>query len=437
MVPTPGAAAAEPSPLCGLCNENCLTNWKKKKKNKVFIFYSRCFSLFSDIPAGSGASLVTPGVGGRSPGSAAPRHPHPTANICCLIEKNNSLGPKGRPAPARDLSSQGEALAPSCSAKGTANISGHGESALERASLVLKGQRPPHPLPYNPLPKARAPPRLSQHGGDAATTPSQSELGDNGRSFHLNSRRREIPAGNSSATTKEGTSSPRPASTAPAERETTNSGETRDTRKRLRLRGALNKSACSQGRGEPGSPLNNPNREEPDEGSGTARGAPAPAALTPVILSQRDKTQWLERCCDCGKGWKFWGGTGTSFVFLFSPREGNSVTSTGIFLLLLFLLLGETTVTLVLVSVFSSSTQICFVSIFFCVFALSLPSSRFPSCKALEPSLRVPVSQSLPFPQHFSPIPFPTSAANTVWRLRGHFSLLAKKPKTKPKSTGA
>jgi len=69
---------------------------------------------------------------------------------------------------------------------------------------------------------------------------------------------------------------------------------------------------------------------------------------------------------------------------------------------------------LTLLSVFSSSTQIVFISIFFFyyyyLFALSLPVSRFPSCKALGPtlaSLGVPVPPSPPFPWHFAPVPFP------------------------------
>lgn len=53
-------------------------------------------------------------------------------------------------------------------------------------------------------------------------------------------------------------------------------------------------------------------------------------------------------------------------------------------------------------------TNSFYISIFFLyLFAFSLPLSRFPRCKALGPSLRVPVSQSLLFPWHFSPIPFP------------------------------
>lgn len=97
------------------------------------------------------------------------------------------------------------------------------------------------------------------------------------------------------------------------------------------------------------------------------------------------------------------------YIFIF-PREGNSVgpftvTSNGIFYY--FSCFGEADSTMNLLSMFSS-TQIVFISLFFLyLFALSLPLSRFPSCKALGPSLRVPVSQSHLFPWHFSPIPFP------------------------------
>lgn len=95
-------------------------------------------------------------------------------------------------------------------------------------------------------------------------------------------------------------------------------------------------------------------------------------------------------------------------IFIF-PREGNSVrpftvTSNGIFYSYFG---GGIDSTMNLLCVFSSSTQIVFISIFLYLFALSLPLSRFPSCKALGPSLRVPLSQSHLFPWHFSPIPFP------------------------------
>lgn len=73
-----------------------------------------------------------------------------------------------------------------------------------------------------------------------------------------------------------------------------------------------------------------------------------------------------------------------------------------------FSFFGEADSTMNLLSTFSSSTQNCFyISIFLYLFALSLPLSRALSCKTLGPSLRVPVSQSLLFPWHFSPIPFP------------------------------
>lgn len=43
-----GLLAAQSLPVCVLCNGSCPMNWKK---NKVFIFYSQCFSLFSDSPS--------------------------------------------------------------------------------------------------------------------------------------------------------------------------------------------------------------------------------------------------------------------------------------------------------------------------------------------------------------------------------------------------
>lgn len=67
---------------------------------------------------------------------------------------------------------------------------------------------------------------------------------------------------------------------------------------------------------------------------------------------------------------------------------------------------GEANSTINLLSMFSSSTHVVFIALFFCICLLS-PLSRFPSCKALRPSLRVSGSQSLLFPWHFSPIPFP------------------------------
>lgn len=102
------------------------------------------------------------------------------------------------------------------------------------------------------------------------------------------------------------------------------------------------------------------------------------------------------------------GETGTSFVFFF-PREGNSVgpftvTSNGIFYY--YSCFGEADSTMNLLSMFS--TQIVFISLFFCICLLSpFPFPDFPAAKPWGPSLRVPVSQFHLFPWHFSPIPFP------------------------------
>lgn len=97
-------------------------------------------------------------------------------------------------------------------------------------------------------------------------------------------------------------------------------------------------------------------------------------------------------------------------IFIF-PREGNSVrpftvTSNGIFKLF-FLLWGGQQYNEFTVHVLLFHTNCFYISIFWYLFALSLPLSRFPSCRALGPSLRVRVSQSHLFPWHFSPIPFP------------------------------
>lgn len=59
-----------------------------------------------------------------------------------------------------------------------------------------------------------------------------------------------------------------------------------------------------------------------------------------------------------------------------------------------------------LLSMFSS--QIVFISLFFCICLLSpFPFPDFPAARPWGPSLRVPVSQFHLFPWHFSPIPFP------------------------------
>lgn len=127
-------------------------------------------------------------------------------------------------------------------------------------------------------------------------------------------------------------------------------------------------------------------------------------------LYLRDNNQWLECGCGCEKGDGF-GVEQVPHLYFYFPQGGNSVgpftvTSNGIFYY--YSCFGETDGTMNLLCVFSSSTQIVFISLFFLyLFALSLPLSRFPSCKALGPSLRVSVSQSHLFPWHFSPIPFP------------------------------
>lgn len=122
-------------------------------------------------------------------------------------------------------------------------------------------------------------------------------------------------------------------------------------------------------------------------------------------------------------------------IFIF-PREGNAVrlftvTSNGIFYY--FSCFGEANSTINLLSMFSSSTKIVSISLVFCICSLS-PSSRFPSCKALRPSLRVSVSQSLLFPWHFSPIPFPAWQGSVLQMpledSRDDFSLLYKAKKS-------
>lgn len=127
-------------------------------------------------------------------------------------------------------------------------------------------------------------------------------------------------------------------------------------------------------------------------------------------LYLRDNNQWLECGCGCEKGDGF-GVEQVPHLYFYFPQGREFCRTLHCHLkwnfLLLFLLWGDRQYNEFTVRVLLLHTNCFYISIFLYLFALSLPLSRFPSCKALGPSLRVPVSQSHLFPWHFSPIPFP------------------------------
>lgn len=101
-------------------------------------------------------------------------------------------------------------------------------------------------------------------------------------------------------------------------------------------------------------------------------------------LYLRDNNQWLECGCGCEKGDGF-GVEQVPHLYFYFPQGGNSVgpftvTSNGIFYY--YSCFGETDSTMNLLCVFSSSTQIVFISLFFCICLLSpFPCPDFPAAK--------------------------------------------------------
>lgn len=142
-------------------------------------------------------------------------------------------------------------------------------------------------------------------------------------------------------------------------------------------------------------------------GTQSPRGVSAPTCPGLHCLFQRDNQQWLECWCHCGRG----DGCGVEQVplvcFGFPPGRGFCRTLhchlNQDILTVIVLVWGKAAVTLRLLSSFSSSTQIWFISLFFCTCLLSLfPCLDFPSAKPWNCSAR---SQG-----HY---PNPTSARGT------------------------